>query len=336
MGVFSLFLVFSLSALYSAAAVPRPRPRQHRSLDLEVVHDGGNLAPVLAKNFPDPAILRGEDGSWYAFATNSGGVTVQVASADDPLGEWTLLDEDALPERTWFLGDNTWAPDVRALDDGSHIMYFSGQIPDSHQHCIGVARSKDITGPYKPDSKPWACPTKEGGAIDASGFLDSETGRRYVVYKVDGNSKGDFSECGAGVDDPKLRTPIMLQRVDADDGATKIGDPREILNRVPDLDGPLIEAPNLVRRGRDGMYVLWYSSHCFTDPLYDVKYAYSPKVEGPYKRGPDEPVLGKGDFGLDAPGGMTSAGLGRGRNVLVFHGNCEQGRCMYAAQYDEA
>lgn len=314
--------------------MPRLRPRQD-TLNLKVLHDGGDLSPVLDENFPDPAILKGKDNKWYAFATNGNGNTIQVARADDPFGSWTLLDKDALPERTWFQGPNTWAPDVRVLSDGSYILYFSGQIPNSHQHCIGVARSRDITGPYKPDPEPWACPREEGGAIDASGFFDQATGRRYVVYKVDGNSKGEPTACGTGVDDPALRTPIMLQRVDPADGATKIGGPREILNRVPELDGALVEAPNLVRRGRDGMYVLWYSSHCFNNPLYDVKYAYSANIEGPYRRGPDGPVLARGDFGLDAPGGMTSARKDGGGDFIMFHGNCDKGRCMYAAEYGQ-
>lgn len=336
-----LVLLFSFLGLFSrAAAAPRLRPRQDRPLNLKVQYDGDNLTPVLDKNFPDPAIVRDADGTWYAFATNSNGVTVQVARAegDDPVTDaaWTLLDQDALPERTWFLGEHTWAPDVRVLGDGSYIMYFSGQIPDSHQHCIGVARSRDgITGPYTPDPEPWACPRDEGGAIDASGFLDEGTGRRYVVYKIDGNSKGEFTPCGTGVDDPSLRTPLLLQRVDSDDGATKIGEPVELLDRVPELDGALVEAPNLVRRrGQDGLYVLWYSSHCFTDPLYDVKYAYSDRVEGPYVRGPEGSVLGLGDYGLNGPGGMSSVRVPDG-DVLLFHANCDKGRCLYAAEYDE-
>lgn len=330
-----LLLLLSSFTLISAAVVPRPRPRQ-QTLNLKVLHEGGDLSPVLNENFPDPAVLKGKDGKWYAFATNSGGVTVQVARADNPLGSWTLLDKDAMTERTWFADSNTWAPDVQALGDGSYIMYFSGQLPDSHQHCIGVARSRDITGPYKPDAEPWACPTAEGGAIDASGFLDEATGRRYVVYKIDGNSKGAYTPCGTGVDDPALRTPLVLQRVDAADGATKIGGARELLDRDPALDGALVEAPNLVRRGRDGAYVLWYSSHCFQDPLYDVKYAYASSVEGPYRRGPEGPVLKRGDFGLVAPGGMQSARRADGQDFLLFHGNCAKGRCLFAAEYGEA
>lgn len=334
MALLSSFLLCTLFALSSSAAVPRPRPRQDQPLNLKVVHSGGDLQPVLATNFPDPSVIRGKNGKWYAYATNTGSeangdyVAVQVAEADDPLGQWTLLDRDALPEVTWFSGKNTWAPDVRELDDGSYILYFSGEFPGSHQHCVGVARSDNIKGPFTPDPEPWVCPREEGGAIDASGFKDGD--KRYVVYKVDGNSKGAPSQCGTGVDDPALKTPIMLQRVEAD-GATKIGKPVQILDRSRPEDGALVEAPNLVRR-KDGTYVLWYSSHCFTDPLYDVKYAYSSSIEGPYKRPPQGPLLKAPDLGLAAPGGMTSA-TKDGKEFLLFHGNCDAGRCLYSVRY---
>jgi beta-xylosidase len=335
MAILSSLFVCTLFALSTSAAVPKPRPRQEQALNLRVVHSGGDLEPVLSANFPDPSVIQGKDGKWYAFATNTGSkangnyIAVQVAEADDPLGQWTLLDEDAMPEVTWFTGSNTWAPDVRELDDGSYILYFSGEYPPSpHQHCIGVARSDSVKGPFVPDRDPWVCPTKDGGAIDASGFKDGD--KRYVVYKVDGNSKGAPSQCGTGVDDPALRTPIMLQRVEAD-GATKIGNPVEILDRSRPEDGALVEAPNLVRRG-DGTYVLWYSSHCFTDPLYDVKYAYSSSIEGPYTRS-EGPLLKAPDFGLAAPGGATSR-TQDGEDFLVFHGNCDAGRCLYSVKYE--
>jgi beta-xylosidase len=210
-------------------------------------------------------------------------------------------------------------------------MYFTGEVPNSHRHCIGIARSWDILGPYRPDPSPWICPYDQGGAIDASGFVDPGSGDRYVVYKVDGNSHGPPTSCGTGVDDPNMRTPIMLQRV-GPDGSTKLGGPIEILNRVPHLDGALVEAPNLSRR-RDGTYVLFYSSHCFQDPRYDVKYAYSDRIEGPYVRA-GGPLLRAPYYGLRAPGGATSSVDEHGHEFLVFHGDCgDSRRCLYSAEY---
>ncbi|KAH7166092.1 glycosyl hydrolase [Dactylonectria macrodidyma] len=276
------------------------------------------LAPVIDQNFPDPAVLQDADGQWVSFSTSGGGYHIQVATADDPFGPWTVLDQDALPGDGWTSGSNFWAPDVRLLDDGTYIMYFSGQISGSG-HCVGTARSDTSIGPYTIDmDEPLICPDAEGGAIDPAGFLDKVTGKRYIVYKVDGNRLGSSTP-----------TPIRLQEVDADDGATLIGDPVTIMDHIESEDGPLVEAPNLVQLD-DGRYLLFFSSHMYTDDAYDVKYAVADSIEGPYIRGA-EPLLSTPDLGLKGPGGGTSSEDG---GVLVFHAYCRSRvRCMYVIGY---
>ncbi|KAI9898341.1 hypothetical protein N3K66_006701 [Trichothecium roseum] len=335
MALLSKLLFLGLYALQATAAPRFLTPGRAPGLKLHVLHKDNTLTPSLPVDFPDPSIIQAEEGTWYAFATNTGATKVQVARTQDPLGNnWELLGHDAMPDAGWSSGSNTWAPDVRRVADGSYVLYFSGQVPGSHQHCIGVARSSSVAGPYKPDPEPWVCPRAQGGAIDASGFYDEAEGKRYVAYKVDGNSRGETpTACGEGVNDPTLRTPLVLQEV-ADDGVRKIGQPTVMIDRVATQDGALIEAPNLVRRGSDGMYVLFYSSHCFTDPLYDIKYAYSQNIRGPYTRS-DGPLLKAPDFGLRAPGGMTSARLSGGQDFIVFHGKCQDKvRCAYSVAYD--
>ncbi|KAK7421823.1 hypothetical protein QQX98_002039 [Neonectria punicea] len=281
--------------------------------------DGSStLAPVISKNFPDPALLQDASGKWLSFATSGNGHHIQVATADDVFGPWTVLDKDALPGDGWTSGANFWAPDVRMLGDGSYIMYFSGELPEGG-HCVGTARSETSSGPYTIDAGgPLICPREQGGAIDPAGFYDEATGRRYIVYKVDGNALGGGAP-----------TPLRLQRVDADDGATLLGDAVTIMDRVPAEDGPLVEAPNLVKLD-DGRYLLFFSSHMYTDDAYDVKYAVADAVAGPYVRGP-APLLSTPELGLRGPGGGTSSEDAR---VLVFHGWCEEEvRCMYVLGY---
>lgn len=281
---------------------------------------------AITRDFPDPSILEGEDG-WYAFATASGDKQVQVAKAATPGGPWEYLDVDLLPDPgAWTTGRNTWAPDVRMVEDGTYVMYYSGQLASDHaHHCIGVATADNITGPWTANDEPWICDMARGGSIDPSGFRDEDTGRRYVVYKVDGNSIGRGGDCNNGIE-PKQPTPIMLQEVGGD-GTTRVGAAVELLDRT-DADGPLVEAPNLIRAA-DGSYVLFYSSHCFTSAAYDVKYAVSDTVAGPYARKPG-PLFRSGFYSLASPGGATSVEEG---GVMVFHGNCPAGRCMYIAKF---
>lgn len=213
-------------------------------------------------------------------------------------------------------GANTWAPEVlRNPLTGNYIMYYSAtslQYPSAH--CIGAAESTSgIAGPYIDQNPPLACQGTWGGAIDPSIFIDTLTTLNtttntnetsttlYLTYKIDGNSHGLGGECFNTIP-PLTSTPILLQRL-SPSGLEAVGEPIYLLDRDTDEgDGPLVEAPSLVKVG--GMYVLFYSSGCTRNADYDVRIATAERVEGPWvRRGV---VLKTGDFGaLYAPGSVT-------------------------------
>ncbi|KAI1847136.1 hypothetical protein JX265_011812 [Neoarthrinium moseri] len=279
--------------------------------------------PEFQKDFPDPSIMQDSDGMWYSFATAGNGKQVQVAKASNPRGPWEYLDNDLLPNAgSWTTSKNTWAPDVRLLSDGSYVMYYSGEVKsNTAHHCVGTATSRAVLGPYTPSDEPFDCNLSIGGSIDPSGFQD-EDGKRYVVYKIDGNSIGHGGSCNNGVA-PFIATPILLQEV-KEDGVTKVGSPIQILDRS-DADGPLVEAPTILRNP-DGMYVLFFSSGCFTEPTYNVNYALAKSVRGPYSKSSTPLVTTDDAFGLTAPGGATPVVDGSG---IVFHADCAEGRCLF-------
>ncbi|KAK3074420.1 hypothetical protein LTR53_003151 [Teratosphaeriaceae sp. CCFEE 6253] len=155
-------------------------------------------------NFPDPSIIK-VDGVWYLFATRTRGnnINIQIATSPD-FQTWRLVknsdgkQKDALPALpAWVLSSspNTWAPDVKRLSTHRFIMYYSATATaDSAKHCVGAAVASSVTGPYRPvGTAALICPLAEGGAIDASGY--EEHGRRYIVYKIDGNSLGSGGAC---------------------------------------------------------------------------------------------------------------------------------------------
>ncbi|KAL1846818.1 hypothetical protein Plec18170_008959 [Paecilomyces lecythidis] len=296
---------------------------------------------ALDTDFPDPSFVGDPNGGWYAFGTNGNGKTIQVASSPD-FQKWTLLNKEALPTLGgWETNVNHWAPDVirrvcfpwrsfretklTRQNDGKYVMYYSGEAKsDPGHHCVGAAISQgtDPSGPYIPQPNPFACDLDNGGAIDPSGFLDKD-GTRYVVYKVDGNSIGNGGDCNNSVA-PIKPTPIMLQKVE-EDGVTPVGSPVQILDR-DDSDGPLVEAPNLILH--QGIYFLFYSTHCYTDPKYDVRYATATSVAGPYTKTNTE-LFKTGQFGMTSPGGGTVSGAG---DRLLLHSFCQPNvRCTYAA-----
>lgn len=119
----------------------------------------------------------------------------------------------------------------------------------------------------------------------------------------------------------------MLQEMNVHDWITPVGSPVQIFDRA-DEDGPLVEAPAIIRAS-DGTYILWYSSYCYNDSRYSVRYATSRSITGPYTR--KGSLLSTGQYGLQAPGGASPTPAG---DVLLFHANCDLGlptltRCMH-------
>ena len=177
---------------------------------------------------------------------------------------------------------------------------------------MGAATADKILGSYTAQTSPVACPLSQGGAIDLSGFTDTD-GTHYVVYKIDGNSIGHGGSCGNTID-PIIPTPLMLQQLAAD-GVTPVNNPIALLDRG-DADGPLIEAPNLLLYGET--YFLFFSSNCFSTTLYDVSYATASSVKGPFSKSSAPLMVTNNPFEITAPGGaMTTAD---GKN-MVCHVN---------------
>lgn len=205
-------------------------------------------------------------------------------------------------------------------------MYFSAaSSADNTKHCVGVATSSSITGPYTPEENPLACPLSQGGAIDPNGFKDQ--GNHYVVYKIDGNSLDS--------DGTTHPTPIMLLALEPD-AVTPSDSPIQLLDRDAN-DGPLIEAPSLA--SVDGVYYLSFSSNMYNTMYYDVSYATASALKGPYTKAqaPDAPLLQSGDQSDVGPlGGPGGADFDETGSRIVFHAfengrNLDSGRAMYTA-----
>ena len=122
----------------------------------------------------------------------------------------------------------------------------------------------------------------------------------------------------------------MIQKMTADGTAFAAGSSStQILDRS-DADGPLIEAPSLVEK--DGTYVLFFSSNCYSGSLYDVSYATASSVLGPYTKS-SAPLLVTGSpyAQLYSPGGLD---INRAGTQAVFHadlGTTADTRQMYTA-----
>lgn len=263
------------------------------------------VRPYLAldQDFPDPAVLQFH-GEYYAYSTNAGGLNVPVATTSRLYGKWSVSGGDALPAvGSWANPGLTWAPDVSRLADGRFLMYYTAQDRASGRQCVGAATAARPVGPFTPvGDAPLICPADIGGAIDPAAFVDSG-GRRYVVYKNDGNAIG-------------LPTYLYVQRV-ARDGVTLRGKPTATIRNGP-AEGNLIEAPFLVRRGHT--YYMFYSYGAWNNDTYTEGYATAHSLAGPWTKS-SVPLLSTMLFGgsVVGPGGMSVL-RGSRDSRIVFHG----------------
>lgn len=207
---------------------------------------------------------------------------------------------------------NVWAPDMlkHPTKPSTYILYYTAAQKDHGRHCIGAAVASTPIGPFTPADTPLICPALQGGAIDPVAFVDTDaaspTGKTiYLAYKIDGNARGHGGECGNTVP-PLVSTPILIQKLSSSGTKLAPDEPAtQILDRIAQ-DGPLVEAPQIVRVG--GTYFLFYSSGCTRDPHYTLRVATAESIEGPYERvGGDDgrALLRTRDYGLMAPGSAS-------------------------------
>lgn len=210
----------------------------------------------------------------------------------------------------------------------SLIVYYTAHKAGG-SHCIGAATSATAIGPFTPQGGPLICNDAGGGVIDASGYDDGVD--RWITWKVDGNSLGGATTCSGGPDGPNyLSTPIQIQRM-ARDALTLLDGPVTILDNEGASNDGVVEAPALYKIA-NGNYILFYSAHCYSSDDYDIEYAFSSTITGPYtNRG----ILLRSvdNKGIWGPGGLDLDPNGR---TVLFHGrvNPNQGnaaRVLYGA-----
>lgn len=264
---------------------------------------------VINRNFPDPDVFT-EDDTYYAYATNTGGYHVQLATASDPAGPWQQR-PDVLPKLPPWIGPsesgslNIWAPDVSARDDGTYLLYYTANHAPSGRQCIGAAVADSPLGPFEPTSpEPLICAPAQGDVIDPASFVDDD-GKRYLLYK---DSRGARARSGPST--------IHLRPVAAD-GLTPAGADVSLLSADRPEENGVVEAPTLVRRPEG--YVLFYSGNTFDSGDYFTNYATAPSPTGPFTKAPGT-LLSKEALGgsVRNPGGQDVFDDG-GR--IAFHGD---------------
>ncbi|PIL25288.1 hypothetical protein GSI_13177 [Ganoderma sinense ZZ0214-1] len=273
---------------------------------------------ALNKDFPDPGIMRNSDGVWYAYSTSTGSGLVPMSKSTD-FATWSTPTNVLSSVGSWATGA-VWAPDVREITSGHYVMYYTARRSSgpSNDHCIGIATATSPAGPFTPNTSPLICDLDNGGAIDASGF-EAPGGGLYILWKVDGNSIGKS-------------TPIKIQHVGAN-GYDLLDTATTLITNDP-IDGGLVEAPSMIYW--DGWYYLFFSSNNYNTLKYDISYAVSQSVTGPFTKvqAPNAPFLVSGQYNTAGPGGATAINVLNQYVSMAFHSdingqNASSGRAMW-------
>jgi arabinan endo-1,5-alpha-L-arabinosidase len=265
--------------------------------------------PVLDEDFPDPAVLRADDGYYYVYATQSEHdghmLNIQVARSRD-LVAWERLG-DALPARPGWASrtQDFWAPHV-ASHDGRYFLYYSAKpdaaLTDSSRGlCLAVATAGRPEGPFTDSGRPLQC-----GAgfvnIDPMAFDDPASGRRLLYW-------------GSGFGPIKVRE-LAPDRISFAPGSRAIDLVPVIASDAPGNYRRLVEGAWVVRRS--GYYYLFYSGDncCGPNAHYAVMVARSRSATGPFE--PGGVILERRGIWV-APGHNSVARDERGHHWILYH-----------------
>jgi len=236
-----------LRAAGAASGLPGPKPPYAN--------------PVVPFDCPDPGILQVAEDRFFMVCT---GGRFPIRQSRD-LILWTdtgvtVLSEDKPP---WAAnGHRNWAPEIHLVDQ-QYVAYFT-TVNGGDVLCIGAATASDPLGPYTVTGGPLV--EDPVGVIDAT-FVEDQ-GAPFLVYKIDGNSKGQ-------------PTPIYARQLAAD-GLGFAGDPVQVLiNEGNTWEGGVVEAPWMIKRG--GYFYLFYSGNVY-DHRYRTGVARGTSILGPFEK----------------------------------------------------
>lgn len=139
-------------------------------------------------SFPDPDVIRGEDGYFYAYATEHSRTDPNMKNApilrSANLVDWervgSIFTDETHPNITNMPnGAGIWAPTVSKV--GSKYMIYYSQPADNFKHAIGVASCDSPAGPFDDHGK-LIDSNEQGVDISIDAYLYQENGKNYLFW----------------------------------------------------------------------------------------------------------------------------------------------------------
>jgi arabinan endo-1,5-alpha-L-arabinosidase len=313
LGSVRLVLVVLLAALASGCTQPAsnnpatnsPTTVPTSATPTATARPGTYTNPVFDHDAPDPGVLRAKDGTYYAYTTQSiylDIVEIPILASRD-LVHWRQVG-DAFPQAPdWVVGGaagDMWAPHPLYWK-GKYLLFYSGRRASDGAMAIGLASSASPWGPFGDLGHPLL--TRRRGqptytAIDP--FVLADKGKLWLYW---------------GSNDQ----PIRVVRLN-DTATAVVGRPTTLVQPMADHGsyGGLVEGAWVLPRG--SWYYLFYSvgDCCSENANYAVFVARSRTPDGPFRPGPDRPVLHENSH-FWAVGHNATARDDAGNDWLVYH-----------------
>ena len=230
--------------------------------------------PSTPFDCPDPGVLATASGGHPLFAMVCTGGKLPIRLSDD-LVTWRDSGSFLLPggKASWSAnGGRNWAPEIHAVGAG-YVAYYTA-VNAANVLSIGCTHATALEGPYSDCGGPLVQDAL--GVIDAT-FFEDPGGKKYLYYKIDGNSVGQH-------------TPIFARELAADGLSFAAGSAAVLVlnNDANTWEGGVVEAPWVVKHGAD--YFLFYSGNVYDD-RYRTGVARAKSPTGPFMK-KDMPILG--------------------------------------------
>lgn len=258
------YLIISL--WFSGCASPRSTPERNKeSVALN--------NPVLPGDRPDPTAIKIGD-TYYASTTSNSWLPLFPIYKSKDLENWELVTyvfPDSPPE--WSV-INFWAPELAYDEKQKKVyVYYTARDKNTDRLSVAVASANNPEGPYK-DHGPLVA--QEMGSIDAYEIRD-EKGKLYLLWKEDGNSKGQ-------------PTPIWAQEIN-EDRTHLIGEMHELFRNDEPWERNLVEGVAVFRKGNFFYATYSAGSCCDLKCNYKTGVARSEKLLGPWGKYDKNPIL---------------------------------------------
>ncbi|MDR1860902.1 MAG: family 43 glycosylhydrolase [Bacteroidales bacterium] len=272
--------------------------------------------PVLAKDTPDPSVIKAADGYFYVYSTESNGVLMPIHRSKD-LVNWEFVgacfSESTRPK--WESGAGIWAADINYIK-GKYVLYYAFSVWGGEWTCgIGVATADRPEGPFT-HAGPYVGTAEAGMLFRSNGIgvqnsIDpcyiEDAGRSWLVW---GSHQG-----------------IYCVELESDGLSLKAGAQAKLIAGQPNNEG--FEGAQIHKRGNYFyLFASWGSCCNGASSTYRTVVGRATNLHGPYLT-QSGGSMSNNQYDTVIQGNNTFAGVGHssrliaddeGSEYVLYHG----------------